>query len=83
MAKAMFIMDMPSSCGKCEFVFQRLDGSFRCTRNKETGKSVRLTEKPKWCPLREVPSKEHEWHDDFESGWNDCIDEILGGEENG
>ena len=50
--------------------------------------------KPDWCPLKSIPQKmadedgiisrqkepiECEW--DFISGWNACIDEILGEEE--
>ena len=48
-----------------------------------------ITNKPKWCPIRELPdyrtvSKELNWTlrkfmEQYAYGWNDCINEILGG----
>ena len=40
-------------------------------------------EKPSWCPLREVPEKKDPIlfePDDYYRGYNDCLDDILGGE---
>ena len=40
-----------------------------------------------WCPLRELPEKsDHPEHCDngrFDAGWNACLDEILGGKDDG
>ena len=81
MAKAMLIIEMPNSCCDCPCYFES-EGYKECEAIVNTIEEDAYNEKPTWCPLREVPSKEHEWHDDFESGWNRCIDEILGGAEN-
>lgn len=40
------------------------------------------SKKPDWCPLKEMPEKRHHDLPDcrlkvYDSGWNDCIDEIL------
>lgn len=46
-------------------------------------------ERATWCPLREVPQKKEIAFRDSDItriekiGYNDCIDEILGGAENG
>ena len=85
MAKAMLIMDMPSSCDKCPIHSTNVFGDI-CCRGKDG--RICLKEKPNWCPLREVPQKKVEWDMDIihhESldlgkriGYNACIDEILG-----
>lgn len=42
--------------------------------------------KPDWCPLRELPEEDHEdqypdeWEDGYADGWNDCLKEIMGGQ---
>lgn len=86
MSKAMLIMDMPKYCIECPF----------CTEEEEciafdvnTIEIDILAYKPKWCPLRECPTKKelmtkpklptHEF--DVRLGYNACIDEILGGGE--
>ena len=84
MSKAILVMDMPPCCGNCDFVFRRLDGTYRCMLNKDCGNKVKFSEKPSWCPLKECPPyKEFTDYDDsfddgFKSGYNACIDEILG-----
>ena len=55
---------------------------------RETARSVDLEkyDKPEWCPLMDLPEK---YNGDypantsdagFVEGWNQCIDEITGGE---
>ena len=47
-------------------------------------------DKPDWCPLKPVPGKRKGTdyldsifqHPAFDYGWNACIDEIMGGNEN-
>lgn len=52
-------------------------------------------DKPDWCPLKPIPEKKEEMgmprtpsmndikRIGFQKGWNACIDEILGGKNNG
>ena len=85
MAKAMLIMDMPSSCKECPCVDEL--GYIRvchCTGEViESGYAVRRQDN---CPLREIPQKKErnfsslgKYHETI--GYNACIDEILGGGE--
>lgn len=95
MSKSILVIDTPKTCGECEFHFQRLDGSYRCTRNKNPGNIILLDDVPySWCPLRPLPEKEdlaqYIMRGDAKSfthmiwyshgqGWNDCLDKIIGG----
>lgn len=82
MAKAMLVMDMPSSCGGCPLC----DSDFYCGFHNV---SVDLAEED--CPLREVPQKiginealqmpRDGCIADVIRSYNACIDEILGGGE--
>lgn len=83
MIKAIFVMDMPSTCGMCP-----MSGTDVCRKWNMKD----LCEFPKDCPLREVPRKidyasyfkEDQQSIDFSmgytKGYNDCINKILGGE---
>ena len=80
MAKAILIMDIPSNCFRC-----RLSELAHCkiTKMCHIGDN-----RPAWCPLREVPQKKdttyHPCRNPYVTeGYNACIDEILGGAENG
>lgn len=96
MAKAMLIMDMPSSCKKCLLRdYHKSKFCFQCraiplSEIEEEEVNVRQ----EWCPLREVPQKKDicgrynaEYFKQggkpasFKVGYNACIDEILGGGE--
>lgn len=83
MCKVMLIMDNPENCLKCEFSDRRLDGTLRCTRNKDTSNIVFGLAIPHWCPLKDVPKKREqtefpkEYYDGWNNGFNACIDEIL------
>lgn len=54
-----------------------------------TGKDIDLLksryEKPSWCPLRPLPDRENPtrlkdgtYFKAYDTGWNDCLDEIMG-----
>jgi hypothetical protein len=82
MAKAMLIMDMPSSCNECELKVLPNPWSFMiCGKTKKH--IERGNQRPTWCPLREAPQKMEKYHkyDAIALGYNACIDEILGGGE--
>lgn len=84
MSKAILIMDMPKCCCECRMFYEKLGTCELTGRLVECGNE---SERQEWCPLREVPKHELEWYDDersnYEKGYNACIDEILGGSENG
>ena len=92
MAKAMLIMDMPSSCAECPICRGVcLGGAWVCPI-KDEDENERFfgegdEERPSYCPLRELPKKLKVKDDKSMSemlvkyGYNACIDEILGGGE--
>lgn len=82
--KAILIIDMPKSCLDC------------CLTDNEYGDCVAVNfikrgnyeNRPEWCPLKPLPKREpehftsnrEEVHDVYFQGWNACLDEIMGGE---
>ena len=90
MPKAVLIMDMPEQvCQKCTLCYEtENDDEYLCCA---TGKLVPDGAKPDWCPLRELPEKIPELKSGYEEisksihrdGWNACLDEILGGKDDG
>lgn len=89
--KAVLVIDMPECCYDCDFC--RFSGGYvhgyygrDCLI---TGEHIQnnnfdiITSRHKTCPLKPMPEKELIWNDndDYQMGWNACIDEILGGED--
>ena len=58
MSKAILVMDnMPDKCGECECSYCDYDDphlNFICA---VVGDNVSGSDKPDWCPLREMPEK--------------------------
>ena len=89
MAKAMLIIDMPSSCSTCQLCVpsqEKHTGQFcwKCTIYPTMMIAKRkMNARQEYCPLREVPHKMENYHehDEIALGYNACIDEILGGGE--
>lgn len=87
--KAIVIVDMPDSCKKCPLkYFDTGDdayfggGTERCVID---GSEISLSGRYDDCPLRPLPKrKKHNLgnEDEYEvgsvDGWNYCLDEILG-----
>ena len=94
MSKAILITDMPSTCAYCDFCHtkeynsrHKLDGEKFCgILNEDVEVWYHYgTKRPKFCPLKEMPEKydmnvphTRDWDGEYECGWNDCIDDILG-----
>lgn len=94
--KAVLVMDMPEKCNDCSFYFEIIEGKEAyCMAavepdNKELWKEIKedcCQCKPDWCPLRPMPEKK-KWKPSsgitlamYGTGWNACIDEIMGGAE--
>ena len=90
MPKAVLVMDMPESCSKCKFIYE-FQGIKKCqlmnVLNNGASKLSQSTFTQKrhaWCPLRELPEKEHndngydEYSDGYDAGFNACLNEIAG-----
>lgn len=86
MSKAILVLDeMPKDCKCCPVHFLDIynNDSQRwwcgCTL-----KTLEITVRPDWCPLRGVPRYKEiiNHYDDkqngIDEGWNDCLYEILG-----
>ncbi len=89
MAKAVLVMDMPESCDMCDFVDDMQPPRYgeRTLYCSAPGIGEDVTDyvacRPDWCPLRELPERKKLTYTDLctdceVSGWNDCLDEILG-----
>ena len=97
MSKSILVIDTPSCCMDGPMHFQSGEipigrfeylRLFSCRYAPSDAEDFYLpdisSEKPDWCPRRELPEKidENNTYTDQEyyraQGWNDCIDEILG-----
>ena len=90
MSKAVLVMDMPSSCSKCKFMYE-FYGVKKCQLLnilENGGKAIIPTDtlttgRKECCPLRELPEKKNEDATFYDSdyytslGYNACIDELL------
>lgn len=75
MSKAILVIDMPKNCGNCPILEYCHNNDGKCDLN------IRQD----WCPLREVPKRDNneglyqlEYTQGYMSGWNACLEEILG-----
>lgn len=86
MSKAILVIDMPNECGECPLLYDYL----RCQAKE--GVNIYGEKRPDNCPLKPLPEKKILDEELFMTGnfklvyarftgWNDCIDEILGDEE--
>lgn len=85
MNKAILIIDMPKSCGKCPLCQGvAIDGQYVCSifdkDSNEQGYEYGKYDKSAWCPLQEPPERQMVWcdDDDWSIGYNACLDWILG-----
>lgn len=89
MSKAVLVIDMPSSCSKCKFMYE-FYGVKKCQLLnilENGGKAIiptdtLITGRKECCPLKPMPeSANHpDWCDGgrYDKGYNACIDELLG-----
>lgn len=89
MAKAILVMDMPESCDMCDFVDDMQPPRYgeKTLYCGIPGMGEDVTDyiacRPEFCPLRELPEKEHnnngydEYSDGYDAGWNACLNKIL------
>ena len=89
MSKAILVMDnMPDKCGECECSYCDYDDPHLNLICAVVGDNVSGSDKPDWCPLREMPEKKKTIGTESETeriymncGWNACIDAIGGGDD--
>lgn len=81
--KAILVIDTPKECSDCPCI--NLLGIY-CQADKRNRYCL-LEDKEEWCPLKPMPQKENTFEkglDEYGTGWrigfNACIDEILGAE---
>ena len=83
MNKSVLVIDTPESCRSCylrgfTLNLQYCRGKLKDIKDTST--------KPDWCPLMDLPEKDNGDYPantsdtGFAEGWNQCIDEITGGE---
>lgn len=95
MNKAILVIDMPKGCMQCPCMYiSDYDGECHCSIIRESVEEYgegKYGSKPKWCPLKEMPSKMPQFFQEkkcfsdkdkgYFQGWNACLKEILGEEE--
>ena len=87
MNKAILVIDMPDGCRECHLCGEE----YMTYRDycRITDSYIWTIDRPDWCPLKPLPEKydieaeRNKPHDidcdwEFESGYNACIEEILG-----
>ena len=87
MSKAILILDeVPHCCEMCYLCRIRTKGRYCVKTGKYDNNFGRVQ---KNCPIKLLPKKKKDYEsrishvdDYYEKGWNDCIDEILGEEDN-
>ena len=93
MDKSVFVMDTPEKCVGCPFCGHEYAGegmsknpvASYCCLNAHKIKNIEG--KPGWYPLRPLPEKmtgiaPTDHSNSIKAGWNACIDEITGGNDN-
>ena len=89
MSKAILVMDnMPDKCGECECSYCDYDDPHLNLICAVVGDNVSGSDKPDWCPLREMPEKlplqgdvsdlQKMLEEMRRASWNACIDAIGG-----
>lgn len=91
MSKSILVIDMPKSCGECKLCYKDGDSWFdyRCTVSEDKVEYESIYEN---CPLKPLPQRKQkrtefpQYSKEYEAycigdidGWNYCLDEILGG----
>ena len=86
MSKSILVIDTPKCCRECPVCASYAESAFSPREywcSPMDNRDAEPEDKPDWCPLKPVPEYELVWYDDeksdWERGYNDCIDEILGG----
>jgi len=80
--KAILMFDMPTECVKCnQFAFE----CCHAMKREIERENIVQCKRPSWCPVKPIPNR-IDWLENgynaewilFSTGWNACLDEILG-----
>lgn len=79
--KVVATFDAPSCCCDCRVLREvPVDPYLYCMIAKKTLGDLSIIQE--WCPLKALPEKKVPYgsdiFNDYINGWNDCVDEILG-----
>ena len=84
MSKMIAVLDNINNCFDCPVCIKITGIGWKCNMTKIYMGELDLTKRPHFCPLREVPEKlegdnsiRYQWGD-YEDGWNNCLNEIVG-----
>ena len=96
MSKTVLVIDMPKMCMGCPFAYPVDDFSYACVASEDEDGGYKVISNNSydkkvedWCPLMDLPEKDNgdypanTFDAGFVEGWNQCIDEITGGEVDG
>lgn len=79
--KGIIIVDVPECCGTCKMGFNNeCSDEFECFMEPTKRLENPESEKPDWCPVKPIlgrKAEETKYQNEYEKGWNSCIDEIL------
>nr|WP_297940398.1 hypothetical protein [uncultured Lachnoclostridium sp.] len=86
MNKSVLIMETPETCCDCQFCYELDEGIEACCSITDNDKDKSLMKeincedgycqgKPNWCPLR---LEKRSYGAYYNEGWNDCLEEIIG-----
>ena len=94
MEKVILVMNDPIYCANCPLITKaRKPNTWVCGIPHNNGNVDMVFEpididseaRPDWCPLKPVPEEQLIWYDDsssdWERGYNSCLREIVGSEE--
>ena len=90
MSKSVLVMKTPENCDSCRFGEKKKvpAGEFILCKLSHTLNDIGMKNIPEWCYLTLLPEKltyedSYKYANDYyREGWNDCIDEITGGNSN-
>lgn len=85
MNKAILVIDMPSCCSECFALDDHYDYPECLITREQRGYNFNTkTQRMDKCPLKPIPEKlegndsiYYQWGD-YEDGYNDCLDNIIG-----
>ena len=84
MSKMIAVLDNINDCSDCPLCIKMDDTCWKCNMAKIYMGGLDLDKRPDFCPLQEVPEKlegdnsiRYQWGD-YEDGWNNCLNEIVG-----
>lgn len=95
MSKSVLIMSTPKGCFACPFHMADFNFNLCLATRNDSIRIIskvshegfkKLAGRPGWCPLMDLPEKDNGDYPantsdaGFAEGWNQCIDEITGGE---